>query len=178
MRAGHIAAQAEAAGVAPVVVLDGDPARGRSHWWAGRAAPSPILGAWDRACTAEGFKRLAQGGVALVVIDTPSGHSAMAEQAIALADLVILPQRPDFSRCRAGGRSGAAARPGQIMDRGVDTSPNVNRPQRWRGRRPWRRISRLQTLRSEDFVRFRGARRKLVRAEGLEPPLPLPGNGF
>lgn len=31
----------------------------------------------------------------------------MAQQAIALADLVILPQRPDFNRCRAGGRRGA-----------------------------------------------------------------------
>ena len=95
MRAGHVTAQAEAAGVAPVVVLDGDPARGLSDWWAGRAAPSPILGAWDRTCTAEGFKRLAKGGVQLVVIDTPSGHTAMAEQAIALADLVVLPTRPN-----------------------------------------------------------------------------------
>ena len=93
--AGHVAAQAEAAGLGPVVVLDGDPARGLSDWWAGRAAPSPILGAWDRTCTAEGFKRLAKGGVELVVIDTPSGHTAMAEQAIALADLVVLPTRPN-----------------------------------------------------------------------------------
>ncbi len=93
--AGHVAVQAEAAGRGPVVVLDGDPARGLSGWWAGRAAPSPILGAWDRTCTAEGFKRLAKGGVELVVIDTPSGHTAMAEQAIALADLVVLPTRPN-----------------------------------------------------------------------------------
>ncbi|MCH8000378.1 MAG: PilZ domain-containing protein [Proteobacteria bacterium] len=93
--AGHVAAQAEAEGVGPVVVLDGDPARGLSDWWAERAAPSPILGAWDRTCTAEGFKRLAKGGVQLVVIDTPSGHTAMAEQAIALADLVVLPTRPN-----------------------------------------------------------------------------------
>ena len=93
--AGHVAAQAEAEGLGPVVVLDGDPARGLSDWWAGRAAPSPILGAWDRTCTAEGFKRLAKGGVQLIVIDTPSGHTAMAEQAIALADLVVLPTRPN-----------------------------------------------------------------------------------
>ena len=93
--AGHVAAQAEAEGVGPVVVLDGDPARGLSDWWAGRAAPSPILGAWDRTCTAEGFKGLAKAGVELVVIDTPSGHTAMAEQAIALADLVVLPTRPN-----------------------------------------------------------------------------------
>ncbi len=51
--AGHVAAQAEAEGVGPVVVLDGDPARGLSDWWAERAAPRPILGAWDRTCTAE-----------------------------------------------------------------------------------------------------------------------------
>ncbi len=93
--AGHVAAQAGAEGVGPVVVLDGDPARGLSDWWAERAAPNPILGAWDQTCTAEGFKRLAKGGVALIVIDTPSGHTAMAEQAIALADLVVLPTRPN-----------------------------------------------------------------------------------
>ncbi|MCH6588427.1 MAG: ParA family protein, partial [Proteobacteria bacterium] len=34
VRAGHVAAQAEAAGVAPVVVLDGGPARRLSDWWA------------------------------------------------------------------------------------------------------------------------------------------------
>ena len=93
--AGHVAAQAEAEGVGLVVVLDGDPARGLSDWWAERAAPRPILGAWDRTCTAEGFQRLAKRGVQLVVIDTPSGHTAMAEQAIALADLVVLPTRPN-----------------------------------------------------------------------------------
>jgi chromosome partitioning protein len=93
--AGHVAVQAEAEGVGPVVVLDGDPARGLSNWWAERARPSPILGAWDQTCTAEGFKRLAKSGVELIVIDTPSGHTAMAEQAIALADLVVLPTRPN-----------------------------------------------------------------------------------
>ena len=101
--AGHVAAQAGAEGVGPVVVLDGDPARGLSEWWAERAAPNPVLGAWDRTCTAEGFKRLAKGGVALVVIDTPSGHTAMAEQAIALADLVVLPTRPNPRDLEAAG---------------------------------------------------------------------------
>ncbi len=94
--AGHVAAQAEAEGVGPVVLLDGDPAGDLSHWWRDRdATASPILGAWDRTISAEGFKRLAKGGVKLVVIDTPSGRSAMAEQAVALADIVVIPTRPN-----------------------------------------------------------------------------------
>jgi chromosome partitioning protein len=93
--AGHVAAQAGAEGLGPVVVLDGDPAGGLTRWWRGRSAPNPVLGAWDQSLDAAALARLAEAGVALLVIDTPSGHSAMAEQAIALADLVVLPTRPN-----------------------------------------------------------------------------------
>ncbi len=93
--AGHVAAQASAEGLGPVVVLDGDPAGGLTRWWRGRAAPNPVLGAWDQSLDAAGLAHLAEAGVAVVVIDTPSGRSKMAEQAIALADLVVLPTRPN-----------------------------------------------------------------------------------
>jgi chromosome partitioning protein len=92
---GHVAAQAAAEGIGPVVLLDGDPRAGLSAWWRARQGANPILGAWDGSVTAEGLARLAAAGVALVAIDTPSGHSAMAQQAIALADLVVLPTRPN-----------------------------------------------------------------------------------
>lgn len=93
--AGHVAAQAAAEGIGPVVLLDGDPAGRLTSWWQSREVANPILGAWDQSVTAAGLARLAEVGVALVVIDTPSGHSATAEQAIALADLVVLPTRPN-----------------------------------------------------------------------------------
>ncbi len=105
--AGHVAAQAAAEGIGPVVLIDGDSAResaaspepgqsaGLTDWWQARASANPILGAWDGSVTAEGFVRLAAAGVALVVIDTPSGPSAMTSQAIALANLVVLPIRPE-----------------------------------------------------------------------------------
>lgn len=105
--AGHVAAQAAAEGIGPVVLLDGDPERGSaggpardpegglSAWWRSREAANPILGAWDDSVTAEGLARLAAAGVALVVIDTPSGRSAVVRQAIALANLVVLPTRPN-----------------------------------------------------------------------------------
>ncbi len=111
--AGHVAVQAAAEGIGPVVLLDGGSAKGAESglggsltaWWRSREAANPILGAWDGSVTAEGLARLAAAGVALVVIDTPSsppgsspsgsGPSAVAQQAIALAHLVVLPTRPD-----------------------------------------------------------------------------------
>ncbi len=101
--AGHVAAQAAAEGIGPVVLLDGASAGGLTAWWQSRGAANPILGAWDGSVTAEGLARLAAAGVALVVIDTPSGPpsgppgapQAVSAQAIALADLVVLPTRPD-----------------------------------------------------------------------------------
>lgn len=110
--AGHVAAQAAAEGIGPVVLLDGGSGGdsggdsgggqggGLTAWWRSREAANPILGAWDGSVTAEGLARLAAAGVALVVIDTPSsppgsGPSAVSRQAIELAHLVVLPTRPD-----------------------------------------------------------------------------------
>ena len=109
--AGHVAAQAAAEGIGPVVLLDGDPAAGSeggsegglTAWWRPRVSANPILGAWDGSVTAEGLARLATAGVALVVIDTPSGPSAMSQQAIALANLVVLPTRPDSKDLEVAG---------------------------------------------------------------------------
>lgn len=92
--AGHIAAQAEAEGLGPVVLLDGDAAGGLSRWWQNRRNATPILGAWDHSFTASGLTQLSRLGVKLVVIDTPSDRSAMREQAVSLADLVVIPTRP------------------------------------------------------------------------------------
>lgn len=107
--AGHVAAQAAAEGAGPVVLLDGGKARGSepnlegglTDWWGAREGANPILGAWDDSVTAAGLARLAAAGAALVVIDTPSGPSAVAEQAIAFADLVVLPIRPGLEDLEA-----------------------------------------------------------------------------
>jgi chromosome partitioning protein len=125
--AGHVAAQAAAEGIGPVVLLDGDSAWrpdggpeggsmpgpdggsvggseiGLTAWWRSRQAANPVLGAWDGSVTAAGLARLVAAGVALVVIDTPSGQSAVAHQAIALADLVVLPTRPNTKDLEVAG---------------------------------------------------------------------------
>ncbi len=93
--AGHVAAQAEADGAGPVVLLDGDPAGDLSRWWQAYGRASPLVGPWDHSCTAAGFARLGAAGVGLVVVDTSSGDPAPAQAAIALADLVVIPTRPN-----------------------------------------------------------------------------------
>jgi uncharacterized protein (DUF2336 family)/cellulose biosynthesis protein BcsQ len=101
--AGHIAAQAEAEGLGPVVLLDGDAAGGLSRWWRDRCAATPILGTLDHSFTASGLAQLSRLGVKLVVIDTPSDRSAMREQAVSLANLVVIPTRPIPEDLKAAG---------------------------------------------------------------------------
>ncbi len=101
--AGHIAAQAEAEGLGPVVLLDGDAAGGLSRWWRDRRAATPILGTWDRSFTASGLAQLSRLGVKLVVIDTPSDRSAIREQAVSLANLVVIPTRPSPEQLNVAG---------------------------------------------------------------------------
>ncbi len=101
--AGHIAAQAEAEGLGPVVLLDGDAAGGLSRWWRDRRAATPILGTWDNSFTASGLAQLSRLGVKLVVIDTPSDCSEIREQAISLADLVVIPTRPSPEGLKVAG---------------------------------------------------------------------------
>ncbi len=101
--AGHIAAQAEAEGLGPVVLLDGDAAGGLSRWWRDRRAATPILGTWDHSFTASGLAQLSRLGVKLVVIDTPSDCSEIREQAVSLADLVVIPTRPSPEDLKVAG---------------------------------------------------------------------------
>lgn len=92
-----MAAQAEVEGAGPVVLLDADPAGHATDWWQARAASGPILGVWDHSCTADGFERLASSGVELVVVDTPSEAAPAIEEVVSLADLIVIPIRPDIS---------------------------------------------------------------------------------
>ena len=93
--AGHIAAQAAAEDAGPVVLLDGDPAGSLTRWLGRRDGAAPVLGAWDASFTAPGFQQMAANGVELVVIDTPSDLTPDLEPMVAVADLVVIPVRPD-----------------------------------------------------------------------------------
>lgn len=101
--AGHIAAQADANGTGPVVLLDADPGQGLTGWWRERTAGNPILGVWDQSFTPAAFEQMASAGVELVVIDTPSAQPDIQEQLLLFADLVVIPVRPNSSELKVVG---------------------------------------------------------------------------
>ncbi len=101
--AGHVAVQADANGIGPVVVLDADPGQGLSGWWRDRTVEHPILGVWDQSFTPAAFEQMASAGVELVVIDTPSVHPDIQGQLLLFADLVVIPVRPNSNELKVVG---------------------------------------------------------------------------
>jgi chromosome partitioning protein len=99
--AGCLAVEAERAGSGPVAILDADPMAGLGAWWHARQAATPIMALvhdLDASLTT-----LRQQGCALAIIDTaPSGNESVAD-AIAKADLVIIPVQPSPHDLRAVG---------------------------------------------------------------------------
>ena len=86
-----------------MVLLDGDSAGGLSRWWRDRRDATPILGILDHSFTASGLAQLSRLGVRLVVNDTPSARSAIHEQAVSLANLVVIPIRPSPEELKVAG---------------------------------------------------------------------------
>jgi chromosome partitioning protein len=98
----HLAVEAERVGHGPVVVIDTDPQRGLAGWWDARVAETPVLVniAGDLAAT---LAALREQGAATVIIDTPPQASPEIQEAVALADLVLIPVRPSPNDLRAVG---------------------------------------------------------------------------
>lgn len=103
--AGHVAVQADADGIGPVVVLDADPGQGLSGWWRDRTIKNPILGVWDQSFTPAAFEQMASAGVELVVIDTPSVRPDIQGQLLPFADLVVIPVRPNSNELKVVGNT-------------------------------------------------------------------------
>ncbi len=101
--AGHIAVEAERAGAGPVALVDTDPQGSLSQWWNAREAERPFFVKASIEGLEKDLARLREGGVRLVVIDTPPAITSTIGHVISLADLVVIPTRPSPHDLRAAG---------------------------------------------------------------------------
>jgi chromosome partitioning protein len=100
---GHLAVEAERAGVAPAALIDTDPQGSLSHWWNARTAGSPYFARVELSQLDDALARLRDSGVQLAVIDTPPAITASISHVVAYADLVLVPTRPSPHDLRAVG---------------------------------------------------------------------------
>jgi chromosome partitioning protein len=100
---GHLAVEAQNAGVGPVALIDTDPQGSLSHWWNARAAAEPLFVKVGPFELGEAIEHLTASGVKLAVIDTPPAITESISYVISQADLVILPTRPSPHDLRAVG---------------------------------------------------------------------------
>ena len=100
---GHLAVEAQNAGVGPVALIDTDPQGSLSHWWNARKAPEPLFVKVRQFELGEALEHLTRSGVRLAVIDTPPAITESISYVVGHADLVILPTRPSPHDLRAVG---------------------------------------------------------------------------
>jgi chromosome partitioning protein len=100
---GHLAVEAQNAGVGPVALIDTDPQGSLTHWWNARAAREPLFAKVGLFDLGEALEHLSRSGIRLAVIDTPPAITEAISSVIGHADLVILPTRPSPHDLRAVG---------------------------------------------------------------------------
>jgi chromosome partitioning protein len=100
---GHLAVEAQNAGVGVVALIDTDPQGSLSHWWNARAAREPLFAKVGLLELGEALEHLGRSGIKLAVIDTPPAITESISTVIGHADLVILPTRPSPHDLRAVG---------------------------------------------------------------------------
>ena len=100
---GHLAVEAQNAGVGVVALIDTDPQGSLSHWWNARAAREPLFAKVGLLELGEALEHLSRSGIKLAVIDTPPAITESISTVIGHADLVILPTRPSPHDLRAVG---------------------------------------------------------------------------
>jgi chromosome partitioning protein len=98
---GHLAVEAEHAGVGPVALIDCDPQGSLSEWWNSRSAPTPHFVKVGLLELNDALAQLNQAGFRLAVIDTPPAITSSISRVVAHADLVIVPTRPSPHDLRA-----------------------------------------------------------------------------
>ena len=94
--AGHIAVQAQRAGLKPVVLVDVDPDASLTDWFALRPEDKDVVSVAQASLKdlPTKLQQLRSDGVELVVIDTPPALHAAIDESIIAADLVAIPTRP------------------------------------------------------------------------------------
>jgi chromosome partitioning protein len=100
---GHLAVEAQNAGVGRVALIDTDPQGSLSHWWNARTAPEPVFVKVAPFELGEALEHLTRSGIRLAVIDTPPAITESISYVISRAHLVILPTRPSPHDLRAVG---------------------------------------------------------------------------
>jgi chromosome partitioning protein len=100
---GHLAVEADQAGIGPVALIDTDPQGSLSHWWNARAASSPHFAKVGLLDLGEALAQLKAAGVKLAVIDTPPAITSSISEVVKHADLVVVPTRPSPHDLRAVG---------------------------------------------------------------------------
>ncbi len=106
---GHLAVEAQSAGIGPVALIDTDPQGSLSHWWNARSASEPMFAKVGTLELSEALDDLREAGIALAVIDTPPAITQSIAHVISHADLVVLPTRPSPHDLRAVGATVDAA---------------------------------------------------------------------
>ena len=92
--AGHLAVQAERAGMGPVGLMDVDPQGNLADWWNARPSASPLYVRIALARLGREVERLTAQGLTYLFVDTPPTVNADVDELIALAELVVIPTRP------------------------------------------------------------------------------------
>jgi chromosome partitioning protein len=98
----HLAVAAEAAKVGTVGLVDLDPMQGLARWWDARQNDSLLIARADPDLPAA-LRALEAAGCVLVLIDTPPSVGSVVAEAIAAADLVVVPCQPSPNDVRAVG---------------------------------------------------------------------------
>jgi chromosome partitioning protein len=100
---GHLAVQAERAGLGPVALVDTDPQGSLTLWWNARQAETPAFVQTSIAGLGADLDRLRAAGVKLVFIDTPPAITWAIIEVIKVADMVVIPVRPSPHDLAASG---------------------------------------------------------------------------
>ena len=101
--AGHLAVQADMAGIGPVALVDTDPQGSLSEWWNEREAENPLFARTTIENLKDDIARMSQMGIKLLIVDTPPAITETIATVIGLADLLIIPTRPSPHDLRAVG---------------------------------------------------------------------------
>ena len=100
---GHLAVEADLAGIGPVALIDTDPQGSLSHWWNARQSATPHFAKVGLHELGDALQQLKAAGIRLAVIDTPPAITASIAQVVSHADLVAIPTRPSPHDLRAVG---------------------------------------------------------------------------
>lgn len=100
---GHLAVQAQRAGMGPVVLIDIDPQGSLAEWWNEREDELPAFAHTTVARLGADLESLRAQGFKLAVIDTPPAITMAIQSVISVAELVVVPTRPSPHDLRAVG---------------------------------------------------------------------------